>query len=440
MATRLSPLLAPSVRCLVFQRGTFVEIIASIEGKSSGRFNSNFRFFPIRQHLQRRHSSSKVSSGEKGEEIFQRALEALKQAKQQRQVEEEQKSAQQFEAWERAQQRNPLNSGVAVIKTIAKQTRQAIKEKEQRDSEWVERAQKLLEQAAFDHAHPKALVMLGNDALERARSEDNRELIKERVLEAVQHYTKAGEENSAEGWFNLGHLFWTGYPDQGDNESSDENVVLQQNKERAMSSFLMAIELGDRDAMYFVGVNYMSEWQEGSEYTDAVISRIQSGLNFIQKAADLGHPGALHYLALFYYNGDERLRVPSCSAHEFSQRLDAAANVGDPEALFLRGHGYLNGNDGRSLDYHKALSDFIQAAEGEHSDAAVSAGAMLHQGIGGVTQDQRAAFELYQKAAELGSLEGWRNVVACYALGEGVPQCQQTAEYIRKTMLKEDAP
>ena len=78
--------------------------------------------------------------------------------------------------------------------------------------------------------------MLGNDALERARAEENIELIKERVLEAVQHYTKAGEENSAEGWFNLGHLLWTGYPNQDGNDLPDDYVVLDRKSTRLNSS------------------------------------------------------------------------------------------------------------------------------------------------------------------------------------------------------------
>jgi hypothetical protein len=45
-------------------------------------------------------------------------------------------------------------------------------------------------------------------------------------------------------------------------------------------------------------------------------------------------------------------------------------------------------------------------------------------------QNHRAAFELYQRAGELGSLAAWRNVAAMYAAGEGVPQCQQTARSI----------
>ena len=62
---------------------------------------------------------------------------------------------------------------------------------------------------------------------------------------------------------------------------------------------------------------------------------------------------------------------------------------------------------------------------------------MLHAGIG-VPKDQERAFELYQTAGELGSIEGWKNVVACYLTGEGVPQSLETARYISETMLKEN--
>jgi TPR repeat protein len=56
-------------------------------------------------------------------------------------------------------------------------------------------------------------------------------------------------------------------------------------------------------------------------------------------------------------------------------------------------------------DFKKALDDFLQASDEGHADAAVSAGAMLHNGVG-VLKDQRKAFELYQLAGELGSEEG----------------------------------
>lgn len=63
---------------------------------------------------------------------------------------------------------------------------------------------------------------------------------------------------------------------------------------------------------------------------------------------------------------------------------------------------------------------------------------MLHSGIG-VARDQERAFELYQTAGELGSIEGWQNVIACYTAGEGVPQSLEMARYITDTMLRDNS-
>ena len=117
-----------------------------------------------------------------------------------------------------------------------------------------------------------------------------------------------------------------------------------------------------------------------------------------------------------------------------------------PDSLFLRGHCRYFGTDGFDRDVSAAMADFILAADSGHVDAMVSAGALLHRGVVNdqedgtqiiIPRDQRRAFELYQRAGELGSMEGWRNVVSCYATGEGVPMCMDTAKYIAKTMLKE---
>ena len=89
------------------------------------------------------------------------------------------------------------------------------------------------------------------------------------------------------------------------------------------------------------------------------------------------------------------------------------------------------------LDYNAALEDFVSAASAGNADAAISAGAMLYSGDV-VPQDRRRAFELYQEAAELGSKDGWRNLVSCYMLGHGVPKSEETAKHIADTMLKEN--
>merc|ERR1711957_645891 len=104
--------------------------------------------------------------------------------------------------------------------------------------------------------------------------------------------------------------------------------------------------------------------------------------------------------------------------------------------LFLQGHCHYAGTDGYDQDFPAALENFLAAADSEHVDAMVSAGAMLHQGMAGddgrtaiIKRDQQRAFDLYQQAGELGSVEGWRNVVSCYASGQGVPKCSETAKY-----------
>ena len=92
-----------------------------------------------------------------------------------------------------------------------------------------------------------------------------------------------------------------------------------------------------------------------------------------------------------------------------------AAEAGDAEAQFLRGHSHYFGQHGYPQDRSLSLSDFIQAAESGHADAAVSAGATLFATHN--PQNKSKAFELYQNAGELGSLEGWRNIVARYTTG-----------------------
>lgn len=124
-----------------------------------------------------------------------------------------------------------------------------------------------------------------------------------------------------------------------------------------------------------------------------------------------------------------------CSVEHFVERLNRAVNAGSTEATFIRAHSYYHGADGYVQNFKLALNDFLEAASSGHSDACVSAGAMLYNGIG-VLKDQSIAFKLYQQAGELGSDEGWMNVVDCWRYGLGVPKSEDTARYIEQTMLK----
>ena len=193
-----------------------------------------------------------------------------------------------------------------------------------------------------------------------------------------------------------------------------------------MEAFKRAVDLGDADAMYFVGAQYLSQQKD------------DAGYQLLYRAAhEHNHGPALHHLALLSLQSEEK--------DEFRRLLTKAAETGNPDSLFLQGYCFYHGEDGYEVDVKAALNNFLAAAENfDHVEAMVSAGAILHQGVYSpqgvaiVERDQRRAFELYQQAGELGSIEGWRNVVACYAMGEGVKKDVDMAKHIAKTMLKDN--
>ena len=412
--------------------------------------------------------SSALATEVTGEEWYQKAVHAMEMANEMEQDNERRKSQQIHDAWERAKQaeKDPTTQSVVVVKTIAKQARKERRlqhETGTADDEddsvisWKRRSKQYLEAAAYQHDHPIALVQLGTMVLNEAKTTKTVETKKELVHNAMDLFQRAGQNCEYRvGWYNLGQLLWSGFPAkqevvEGNDDGTDidgTEVILEPNVDRAMEAFGKAIEMGDPDAMYLVGVHRLSlhlddvcDDTAGSVTVDDNKLKESggevTGYNLIQQAASLGHGGALYYLALLHLNGESKLEI-SPSIKEFTRHLDEAIDAGNADALFTRGHCYYHGSDGYPQNFVQALKDFLQAAEeGRHADAAVSAGAILHTGIDGIIlRDQQKAFELYQNAGEWGSKEGWQNVVACYIAGEGVPQSLEIAEYIAETMLK----
>ena len=379
--------------------------------------------------------TTNVRGEDPGEMLYQQAMKVMEEAKALEAQKEQERSQKMYEAWEKAEEtesNNPKSSGVKVVQTLVKETRKERKRRAAETDEFLD-ALRLLEEAAQKYEHPEALVQLGNISLQTASKKGNEPA--EMISEALSLFERAGVAGSRVGWYNLGQLYWTGYPaatefDGDDDVPSDELLepqILEKNIGHAMEAFEKAIEMGDLDAMYLVGVNRM---------TSEARESIQSGFDLIKNAADVGHSGAKYYIALVMLNGEPTIGIKPCSLEEFPRLLDDAVEAGNVDALFTRGHSYYHGTEGYPQNYDRALESFLIAADGGHADAAVSAGAMLHTGTG-VPKDQRRAFELYQHAGELGSKEGWQNVVACYMTGEGVPQSLETARYIRETVLND---
>jgi TPR repeat protein len=372
---------------------------------------------------------------------FDEYLLASEKLREARTEQEHTKSQQMYKAWratsDQKNERASRSQGVAVVRTLVKETHREKETLQRQMVELEERAQSCLEQAA-GAGHGPALVILGNQILQNIATEKDLHVDKSRGLirRAMEQYRTA---NTAEGWFNLGHLTWTGYPDQTEGDVAENDIVLQADPLTAMESFFQAIEMGDTDAMYFVGVNLLGQDDEAGEGSEkSKKGEMEEGLSWIQKAANHGHGGALYYLAVLDFSGHACLGLPVGTQESFTAKLDQACLADYGEALFLRGSSRLQGEHGYERDASEAFADFLRAVDVDHADAAVSAGAMLHTGnYPGVARNQSRAFQLYQQAGELGSLDGWRNVVACYATGEGVPQSKATAKYIAETMLKD---
>jgi TPR repeat protein len=385
----------------------------------------------------------------KGDPTYQRYLETKQQIQDLRSDMERNKSIQLYKAWESAESKAKdekagkvsRKGGVAVVKTLVRQVNEEsqMEDRLSRNIRDLERqAQLLLEEAALQFHNPQALLVLGNQCLE----EDGD------ATRAMDLWKQSG---SGTGWFNVGHLLWAGFqPDLSkgsDVNERDEKGWVPADRTEAMCAFQRAGELGDADAMYFVGVQTLSEDESVSPQPG--LQDLKKGLQCLEGAAELGHGGAMYYLALLHLQGSDRMGIPKCGDVEFARRLNLACDEGQhPDAWFLRGHCYFHGDHSFERSVRCALEDFLRAADAGHADAAVSAGAILFQGNAEddedddgdvVPRNRRRAFELYQHAGELGSTDGWRNVVACYATGQGVPQSLETAQYIAQTMLASES-
>mmetsp|Transcript_50153 Transcript_50153/g.121524 ORF Transcript_50153/g.121524 Transcript_50153/m.121524 type:complete len:479 (-) Transcript_50153:63-1499(-) len=412
-----------------------------------------------------------------GEDLYNRAQQVMEDVQQMEARREEEKSQAMYKAWERAQSKgyDSKSQAVKIVKTIAKETRKDINQEQQTMEELSkkrEQAMEMLRQAADQHQHPEASVQLGNMMLQEAKKDfrslqqqqnqsgeddDNNQVeddslqqqqvverhqaIEQKIHSSMRLFRQAGEGGSRVGWYNLGQIYWTGFPvaDEDDEAVVEEDgiddptlpnnsskLIVPPDNHEAMECFIQAIDLGDHDAMYLVGVHRLT--QGGRE-------NFHSGTNLIKRAAEAGHGGALYYLALLHLNGEPHLGLEPCTEEEFVEHLDRAVDAGSLDARFTRGHSYYHGTEGYTQNFKNSLDDFLLAADEGHADAAVSAGAMLHSGVG-VLADQRRAFELYQLAGELGSEEGWMCVVDCWRNGLGVPKSEETAKHIEDTMLK----
>ncbi len=386
-----------------------------------------------------------------GEDYYQQYVLVWNELENFKEEQERIKSEKMFEAWKRAQppppdestatndnnssvshnNRNKNAGGVSVVRTLA---REVSKNRELDPIKKLEtRATNLLQIAGIKYRHPKALIELANIELERlaetaslslSQQNDvilNHAWIRDNVQPCLHYYEIAGDAGVSEGYYNLAHMYWNGV-----------HGMIEADRDIAMNYMLKAIHLGDIDAMYFVGLHRLGH---RNEYR---LDQLQKALQWIEQAVECQHGGALQCLAVLYQRGYKELNIPRCSDDEFQRRLSLAIEHDDNgNAYWLRALSYSEGSHGYPQDVSLWFNDIVKAAELGHGNACLNTGVALFQGFRGhVEQDQERAFQYYQSAGELGVVEGWRNVVDCYATGQGVKQNIEMAKYIGETMIR----
>ena len=204
----------------------------------------------------------------RGEAIYEQAIRLMEQADDLDDEKEKERSNMMFEAYQRSKERemNPKSQGVTVVKTLVKEMR---KDKTKNDESGEKRRQavELFEEAANEYNNPDAAIQLGNMMLKTASrsfnmkgNRDDEPDPADSVGKAIELFRRAGNAGSRVGWYNLGHLYWTGFPPSNSSVDDDNNArIVVADMDEAMDAFKKAIELGDSDAMYLVGVHRLGE-------------------------------------------------------------------------------------------------------------------------------------------------------------------------------------
>ena len=149
---------------------------------------------------------------------------------------------------------------------------------------------------------------------------------------------------------------------------------------------------------------------------DATVQDFATAAKLFREAADLGHSGAQHNLAVFYLNG---FGVDK-NVEQAAVLLRKAAEQGLAEAQFKLASLYATGV-GLTQDLHQAAAWVRKAAEQGHTEAEYNLATLLVSGRG-AEPNLAEAIQWYRKAAEKGKATAQSNLGVFYASGKGVPR------------------
>ena len=284
--------------------------------------------------------------------------------------------------------------------------------------------------------------------------------------ESFPMFEELAEEGMPEAMFRLGVCYYW-------NEGVERSTPKSHDMKKCADWMLKAAELGNSDAMYWLG-NYLYGNGEGVEKNETKV------IEWLTQAADAHNHKAELSLAICYLTGSyglvedkekgedlliaaakgfhancvepsERLgayHCPVCSREDMRevafcdqiikdteyciQWLSRAAELGDPEAQNELGKIYLNGTEDIPKDKPKAFELFQQAAAKYLTPALMSLAACYHNGWG-TDVDEVEALKNYTLAAEGGDSDAMYIVGEYYANGTGTDKdLKKAVDWYRK--------
>lgn len=173
-------------------------------------------------------------------------------------------------------------------------------------------------------------------------------------------------------------------------------------------------EAGNSDAQYLLGKKYLAG--------EGVDKDVRKALEWLQKSADLDHPGAALRLGIIFAKGEEGVEAVPEKAAALYQR---AASKGDAQAQFLLGVAYLY-EKGIPQNTELGLEWLMKAAMPGNIDAQMFLSKLYTEGVF-VEKDDAEALNWLRLAAEAGHLYAQIGMGLRYVEGEGVERNMATA-------------
>ena len=191
-----------------------------------------------------------------------------------------------------------------------------------------------------------------------------------------------------------------------------DNYTLEQ-----VVEFKKLAEQGDKLAQFRLGLAY-AEGLGGLEINN------QLAAEWYQKSSDQGYAKSTRNLGMMYAYGNLEQDFEKAKAL-YEKALQQ--NPNEPGSKRELAYLYLDGYGVPQPDVKKAVELLTQATEANDTYALVSLGDIYAEGEEPIAQDLVKAFNLYEKAAKLGSMDGQYSLAYHYYRGKGVEQNLKTA-------------